>query len=85
MLSVDAPTVVIETVKAAEDGSGDVIVRLYESMRCTTRCALTCRPKPRRAEITDMLENRLRPVAVKNGRIALELRPFEIQTLRLRF
>ena len=35
LFQVDAPTVVIESVKPAEDGTGHVIVRLYESKRVT--------------------------------------------------
>ena len=31
LCTVDAEAVIIEAVKAAEDGSGDVIMRLYES------------------------------------------------------
>ena len=41
LFAVDTPNVVIETVKPAEDGSGDVVVRLYESKRMATRCTLT--------------------------------------------
>ncbi len=32
LLSVSNPAIVVEAVKLAEDGSGDVIVRLYESL-----------------------------------------------------
>ncbi len=86
-LSVDAPNVVIETVKPAEDGSGDVIVRVYESKRMATRAALAVSLKVRRAIETNLLEEPLPgagPLAVRGGRIALDLRPFEIKTLRLK-
>ena len=76
--------VVIEAVKPAEDGSGDVVVRLYEAKRAKTRCNLTTALPVASVERTDMLENSIEPLAVQGGSIALELRPFEIVTLRLR-
>jgi alpha-mannosidase len=83
LFRVDAPNVVIETVKPAEDGSGDVIVRLYESKRMSTRCALTVGLPARGAVLTDMLEQPLGALALEGGKIALELRPFEVVTVRL--
>jgi len=83
ILQVDAPNVIIEAVKPAEDGSGDMVVRLYEAKRAATRCVLSTALAVESAERTDMLENTLEAVTVTNGRIPLELRPFEIVTLRL--
>ena len=40
LFNLDAPNIIIETVKLAEDGSQDVILRLYESMRTATHCTL---------------------------------------------
>ena len=84
LLSVDAPNVVIETVKPAEDASGDIIVRLYESKRTATRCTLTTTLPVASANGTDMLENTTSSLDLTGGRIALDLHPFEIKTLRLR-
>jgi alpha-mannosidase len=82
LFSVDAPNVIIETVKPAEDGSGDVIVRLYESMRTATACTLTCGLPAKRAAVVNMLEQKQGAVALKGGQVQFELRPFEIRTLR---
>jgi len=84
VFAVDAPNVVIETVKPAEDGSGDVVVRLYEAAHMATHATLTTVLKVRAAAETDMLETRPRGLDVKAGKIALEFRPFEIKTLRLK-
>ena len=84
LFAVDAPGVVVETVKPAEDGSGDVVVRLYESKRTATRCVLTTALPLAGASETDMLESAAGELAVEGGAIALDLRPFEIKTLRLR-
>jgi alpha-mannosidase len=81
---VDAANVVIETVKPAEDGSDDVIVRLYEAKRMATRCALVTTLPVTSAAQTDMLENPQSVLPLDGGKIALDFRPFEIKTLRLR-
>jgi alpha-mannosidase len=82
LFAVDAPNVIIETVKPAEDGSGDVIVRLYEAMRTATTCTLTCALPARRVSTVNMLEQEQGPAAIKGGKVQLDLRPFEIRTLR---
>ena len=83
LFSLDAPNVVIEAVKPAEDGSGDVVLRLYEAMRTATRCTLTTPLEVQRAAQTNMLEEAVAPLACEGGRIALDFRPFEIKTVRL--
>ena len=84
LLSVDAPNIVVEAVKPAEDGSGDVVVRLYESKRMATRATLTTSLKVRSASEATMLEKPQSPLAVKGGKMALEFRPFEIKTVRMK-
>lgn len=81
--SVDAPNVIVETVKPAEDGSGDIIVRVYEAMRTTTACTLQVGLPVKGVRETNMLEVGEKRVACRGGKIALRLRPFEIKTLRL--
>ena len=83
LLTVDAPNVVIETVKPAEDRSGDVIVRLYEAKHTATACTLGLGFPVKSAAATTMLETDARRLAVRNGTVPLTFRPFEIKTLRL--
>ncbi|NLG50513.1 MAG: alpha-mannosidase [Chloroflexi bacterium] len=83
LFNVDAPNVIIETIKPAEDGSRDVIVRLYESKRMATRCTLTTALPVQRVAQTDMLENEQAELPVENGAVSLDLRPFQVCTLRL--
>jgi alpha-mannosidase len=79
------PGIVVEAVKAADDRSGDVIVRLYESLGGRAAGRLQPGFPLAGAQIVDLLE---RPVgeAVPDpaGRIVLELRPFQVLSLRLR-
>ncbi len=84
LFSVDAPNIIIETVKPAEDGSDDIIVRMYESKRAATRCMLSTSLPILSVSQTDMLEKPEREVQCCGNRIPLEFRAFEVKTLRLR-
>jgi len=74
--------VIIDTVKPAEDGSGDIIVRLYEAKRADCRCALHANIPFSKAILTDMLENELELLKSEHGPIKLHFRPFEVKTVR---
>ncbi|HEY0700004.1 MAG TPA: glycoside hydrolase family 38 C-terminal domain-containing protein, partial [Micromonospora sp.] len=80
VVTVTHPAVVVEAVKLADDGSGDVVVRLYEAYggRATTRLE-TAFPVAD-AHVTDLLERPLGPARLAE----LTLRPFQVLTLRLR-
>ncbi|WP_019359931.1 alpha-mannosidase [Streptomyces sp. AA1529] len=79
--------VVAETVKLADDGSGDVVVRLYESLGGRARALLAPGFPVTSVTETDLLE---RPLAepreqhtVEEAGVRVALRPFQILTLRL--
>ena len=79
---VDAANVFIDTVKPAEDGGGDIILRLYEAKRADTACRLTLNIPAAEVCLCDLLENageRLDP-----RHIALRFHPFEVKTLRIK-
>lgn len=84
LLSVDAPGVVVETVKPAEDGSGDIVVRLYESLRTATGATLSLGFAARKATLVNMLEEAKADLKLKDGKLALEFKPFEIKTIRFK-
>ncbi len=84
LMQVDAPNVIIDTVKLAEDGSGDVIVRLYESKHAQTDARLTLGFPAAQAYECDMLENPQQELNVESGSAALKLRAFEIKTVRIK-
>ncbi|MGW1074142.1 alpha-mannosidase [Streptomyces sp. NPDC002537] len=81
LVSVSGESVVVSAVKLADDGSGDVVVRLYESLGGRARVRLTAGFAVGSVSICDLLE---RPVAAADADdIRLSFRPFEIVTLRL--
>jgi alpha-mannosidase len=86
LLTVANPAVVAESVKLADDQSGDVIVRLYESRGGRTATRLAADFPLAAATDTDLLERPLpgaAPLLVTDGAVDLSFRPFEIRTIRL--
>jgi alpha-mannosidase len=81
-LQVDAAGIVVEAVKAAEDGSGDWIVRLYESRGAATQATVRCDLPLTAAHVADLMEQPLD--ALETADLRVHFHPFEIHTLRLR-
>ena len=83
LVAVDHPDVVVETVKLADDRSGDVVVRLYESRGGRPRVMLSAGFPLAGVQEADLLEARLADHPHRADHTALALRPFQILTLRL--
>lgn len=84
VVSVDGAGVTVEAVKLADDESGDVVVRLYESSGGRSTGTLRTGFPLAGAQVTDLLERPLEPAVVgEDGTVAVVLRPFQILTLRL--
>jgi len=82
LLGADRPNIVIETVKQAEDGQG-IIVRFYESQRQRGPVTLTAGYELGAAWRTNLLEENQVALAPAGNSVTLNVRPFEIVTLRL--
>lgn len=82
LVSCDKDNVIVDTVKFAEDDDG-VIVRLFENNNCTTNCTLTFGLDVLNAVKCDLLENGGETVAVRDNKISLNIKPFEIVSLKL--
>ena len=82
--SVDADNVFVDTVKPAEDGSGDIILRLYEAKRADTCACLKVGVPAGKVYECDMLENIENEVEMKDGFVPLSFHTFEVKTLRIR-
>jgi alpha-mannosidase len=82
LVSTSSPNVVIETVKLAEDGNG-LIVRMYEDHR--NRGAITLKTGFALAEAyhCNLLEENEQSLPTQNHQVQMEVRPYEIITLRL--
>ena len=81
--SVDRKNVILETIKPAEDGSGDLILRLYEACGAACTAAVTLAPKMEKVWKTNLLETNEGELACDEHQILLDFRAFEIRTVRV--
>lgn len=76
--------VILETVKSAEDGSGDLILRLYESKNTYTVCQVAFGFEVKEVIRTNMLEETEEAVKTEGDAVTLPWKGFEIITLRVK-
>ncbi len=82
-LSVDVPHVVIDTVKTAEDGSGALVLRLYEAWGKRGTATVQAPWNIGRAEQCDLLERDNVDIRADGASVTVDVSPFEIVTLKL--
>jgi len=83
LVHVDAPQIIVETVKQAEDGDG-LILRLYEHERTQQVFDLHAGFPLAEACSCNLLEDNEARLAVTERKVAVRARPFQIMTLRLK-
>ncbi len=84
VVATDHPGVVVTAVKAADDGSGDLVVRFHEAFGGRARGGLRFGCAVSEQIACDLLERPIGVAArVDADTVPFELRPFEIRTLRL--
>lgn len=84
-IRLDARGALISVIKPADDGSGDLVVRLWETRGASTSGTLSISRPAATAVLCNALEEPLSPkiISVKDGIVEIELDPFQIQTLRI--
>lgn len=83
LVQIDKKDIIADTVKLAEDGSGDWIIRLYESKGASAACKVTLSLDIRAAMETNMLEEVIGELPHDGNSIDFVFRPFEVKTIRL--
>ena len=78
-----AKQVVVETVKLAEDGSGDLVVRLYESTGGRCDSTISFAGVADKIALTNFLEVGQSASTSTGSSIDLQFRPFQVITLRV--
>jgi alpha-mannosidase len=81
-LAGDGLELALGSLKLAEDGRG-VIVRLYEPHGARGTAALRFASGIEKAERVNLLEEREGSVDVRDGEVLVDVRPFEVLTLRV--
>ena len=83
LLTIDRENLVLSSVKTAEDGSGDLLIRFYETFGQETAGTIAL-PGAESACLSDVTEAPGTAISCANGRIPVSCRPFEIQTIRVK-
>jgi alpha-mannosidase len=81
-LEVSADNIIVEAVKKAETGN-DVIVRLYECERRGTQATVRFHLPFSVVYETNLLEENIGLLPLRDGAVTLAFKPFEIKTLRM--
>ena len=79
----DKKNVLVETVKEAEDSDATVL-RLYECKNMRSKTELTLGFPAKSCYLCDMLENEEKELPIVDGKVKLDIRGFEIITLKLK-
>jgi alpha-mannosidase len=82
LFKVDKDSVVIETIKKAQDGNG-FIVRMYESLGGRGDVALSSSFNVKSCFETNLIEENIKQLAADNNQIKFNIKPFQILTLRI--
>lgn len=83
LLDVDCENVLVETVKQAENGEG-IVLRAFECANAACEATLTLGFAAKCAWETDLLEQTLAPLPVRDGKLRLRFEPFEIKTILIK-
>lgn len=74
----------VSAVKLADDGSGDLVVRIAEVTGARTSVTLRRPWRIEEAAMCNLLEESVRPLDVADGIVTVVLAPFELATVRVR-
>ena len=82
LLEIDAPEIIVEAVKKAEDSSA-LILRLYESAQSGVHANLRFGLPVQTVEEVNLMEEPLSTLPLQAGTVQLTFQPFEIKTLKV--
>jgi len=82
-IQVKPENVVVSCIKKAED-SDDTIIRMYDATGEGAEAELTLGFDAERASEVDLMEEEIARLELKNGKINMSVKPFEIKTIAIR-
>ncbi len=80
---IDKKNIFLDTIKPAEDGSGDIVLRLYEAAGAATKAKVKTVLKGE-AYLCNMLEEESEKTEFADGELLLDFRAFEVKTIRIK-
>jgi alpha-mannosidase len=81
---VDKNNVVLSCFKRAEE-SDDLVLRLVETSGEKTEVTVELHSPVSQASLVDLLENEISALQIEDGKIRLEMNPYEIKTVKVMF
>jgi alpha-mannosidase len=84
LLSIDAPSVILSAMKKAEDDDS-LVLRFYAAGQNVGETTLTLPRAATEAAETDLMEHTTAPLAVQGNKLRLNLKPYEIKTVKIKF
>lgn len=81
MVACESDTVIVEGVKRCENDDG-LIVRLYEAYNAHSSARLTVAEDYSAAYLCDLSENIIRELELKDRSVTLNMKNFEIETVK---
>ncbi|MBE6651465.1 MAG: alpha-mannosidase [Ruminococcaceae bacterium] len=82
LVAIDSNHVICETIKEEEKGSG-TIIRLYECKNMSDRITLGIGIEGQKASLVNLMEEEIDELEIKDRKISLDIKPFEIVTIKL--
>jgi alpha-mannosidase len=83
-LSVDSSAVILTALKKAEDDNS-IVLRFYKLASGADEATITLPKVPSGAVEADLMEKPLSALTVRDNTFKVQLKPYEIKTLRVRF
>ncbi|BBI31306.1 alpha-mannosidase [Cohnella abietis] len=85
LLQCNRANIIVDSIKMAQDYSGDWIARVYEAKGTSTNSVLSLGVAIQKAWETDMLEEvHVKDLTANSNGVALSLAPFEVKTIRFK-
>lgn len=81
-ITIDAPHIIVEAVKQAEDDDG-IIIRLYEAANRMVTTEVTFGVPVTSVEEVTLMEQAIETIPAHNNTVTLTWKPFEIKTLKI--
>ena len=81
MVTLSEDTVILETVKKAEDTDGTVF-RMYDACNRKATVDVTFGFTPKRVTLCDLMEKELEQLQLRGNTVTLPIKPYEIVTIK---